>query len=740
MKHSRHPEHETEALRLDQAIEAMDAALRHHAEHSFEGGATNFSNRVLNRGLRADLIEALETHRDKPYFGRLDFQDHLGRSRSVYFGYAHLDVPHGAVLDWRCDLYTLFVSGTGRRQSYRVRHTGVTHTVELSLKRRLDIQSRTLRRITDDVDWREMPVAGLPAAPPEKGSETFLIQRLAERGDPRLQTIVETLQVDQDAIIRAPAAGLQLVHGVAGSGKTSIAYHRLAYLLYQDHSERRQAEDALVIGPNRLFLGYVRDLLPNLGVRGVIQCTFGDWVWRRMSETNRTLRETELVVRGAPASGAHGRLKGQLRFGTLLERHAARLERQLDFPAHPLSFPLTADGHEERLVLTPFEVRTLHRLALQGGSSTEARRERFLELGRGHVRKWFMGVFALRPDTEAALGSLTRSVTARLARVWPRTDLLRVYTSVFTTEVLQQHGADLYSADELISLATSMPRSAPGEDGVARTVVEPADQAGLHVLNRALYGEMPGRYTHIVVDEAQDLAPLELAQLLASNRPLSMTLVGDTAQSIHAHAGVDDWSELTAQLPADQVHLHVVRRNYRSTREIVGFCNGVLRAVQGSRAVLSETVDRSGSLPVMRRVANTAELAGAVRESVLNIQSAGLRNIAVITRDADDALALAEALNRRQVPCRLLDDPDGDVGMKAITGVLVVPAALSKGLEFEGVIVHDASEAAYPEGDVRAGALLFVAVSRALHALHVLHVGAPSAFLVGAAEVLRQLR
>ncbi|MFC4427168.1 HelD family protein [Deinococcus navajonensis] len=729
MTHSRHPEHETEALRLDRAVEAMEAALRHHAEHWFEAGATPFSNRVLNRGLRADLLETLETHRDKPYFGRLDFRDHLGQSRSVYFGYAHLEVPHGTVLDWRCDLYTLFVSGTARKQSYRVRHTGATHTVELSLKRRLDIQARTLRSITDDVDWRETPVSGPPAVPAQKASETFLINRLAERGDPRLQTIVETLQVDQDAIIRAPAAGLRLVHGVAGSGKTSIAYHRLAYLLYQDHSERRRAEDALVIGPNRLFLGYVRDLLPDLGVRGVVQNTFGDWVWRRMAETNRTLRGPEMVVHGPPLSGVNGRLKGQLRFGTLLERYAARLEQQLDFPAHPLSFPITADGHEERLVLTPFEVRTLHRLALQGGNGTDARRERFLDLGRDHVRKWFRGVFSIRPDTEGALSSLTRSVTARLSRVWPRPDLVRAYTGVFAMEVLQRHGTDLYSADELTGLAAGAPGSATGEDGLSRTVLEPADHAGLHVLNRALYGETPGRYTHIVVDEAQDLAPLELAQLLMSSRPLSMTLVGDTAQSIHAHGGVDDWSELTAQLPADQVHLHVVRRNYRSTREIVGFCNGVLRAVQGPRAVLSEPVDRSGSSPVVRRVSTTAELVGAVRESVLKLQSAGLRNIAVITRTPAAALELAEALNRRQVACRLLEDPDGDVAMKAITGVLVIPAALAKGLEFEGVVVHDASEAAYPGGDARVGALLFVAVSRALHALHVLYVGAPSAFL-----------
>lgn len=707
----------------------MEAALRHHAEHSFEGGATNFSNRVLNRGLRADLIEALETHRDKPYFGRLDFRDHLGRSRSVYFGYAHLDVPHGAVLDWRCDLYMLFVSGTAKRQSYRVRHTGVTHTVELSLKRRLDIQSRTLRRITDDVDWRTVPVAGRSAAPPEQAAETFLIQRLAERGDPRLQTIVETLQEDQDAIIRAPAAGLRLVHGVAGSGKTSIAYHRLAYLLYQDHTERRRAEDALVIGPNRLFLGYVRDLLPDLGVRGVAQSTFSDWVWQRITETNRALRGADLVVQGAPHSGMTGRLKGELRFGTLLERYAARLEQHLEFPAHPLSFPITADGHEERLVLTPFEVRTLHRLAMPGGSSTDARRERFLDLGREHVRKWFRGAFAMRPDTEAALSSLTRNVTARLARVWPRPDLLRDYTGAFAPDVLQRHGADLWSADELTRLAASAPGSVTGEDGTLRTVLEPADQAGLHVLNRALYGEPPGRYTHIVVDEAQDLAPLELAQLLTLSRPLSMTLVGDTAQSIHAHGGVDDWSELTGQLPSELVHVHVVRRNYRSTREIVGFCNGVLRAVQGARAVLSEPVSRSGPAPLVRRVATTAELVGAVRESVQKLQSDGLRNIAVIARTPAAALELTEALSRCQVSCRLLDDPDGDVTLKAITGVLIIPAALAKGLEFEGVVVHDASEVTYPGGDARAGALLFVAVSRALHTLHVLHAGAPSAFL-----------
>lgn len=274
-----HPEHAHEAEMLAKTVQAIGSALERHRGAPFESGGNNFTNRVLNTGLREDILAQLEEFGHEPYFARLDFVDARG-SQKVYFGHAHLPFAHGTVLDWRCDLYSLYLGGNGRQQEYRVQASGKTHKVELLLKRRLEIRDEALHDVSDTVDYRALPLkataahpqAGQPSRlpsfirPPDVQTDEFLIRKLKARGDSKLQDIVATIQADQDAIIRAPLGAALLLHGVAGSGKTSIAYHRLAFLMFTDHGYRLKPQQILVIGPNRMFLAYVSDLLPSLGV------------------------------------------------------------------------------------------------------------------------------------------------------------------------------------------------------------------------------------------------------------------------------------------------------------------------------------------------------------------------------------------------------------------------------------------------------------------------------------------
>jgi DNA helicase-2/ATP-dependent DNA helicase PcrA len=180
------------------------------------------------------------------------------------------------VIDWRAPISKLFYGSTAEKQAYYAPEGEIHGT--LYLKRHYTIEAGELQDIADEVDRRP----GKPQGGKMISSEARLLQFLYSRGDPRLQDIVKSIQEQQDRIIRASPDRVLVINGVAGSGKTSIAYHRLTYLLYPDTRANIQANRTIVFAPNRLFLSYVSELLPRLGVYEAQQTTFDDWALEKM--------------------------------------------------------------------------------------------------------------------------------------------------------------------------------------------------------------------------------------------------------------------------------------------------------------------------------------------------------------------------------------------------------------------------------------------------------------------------
>ncbi|MCD0155791.1 UvrD-helicase domain-containing protein [Deinococcus sp. 6GRE01] len=785
-----HPEFEEEQRFLARTVDAIDRAFEELKGRSYEGSASNFGNRMLNLTIRADTLEQLEEYSHRaPYFGRLDFTGERGAD-SAYFGFAHLPLPHGRILDWRCDLYSLYVGTNARQQSYRVKATGREHRVELLLKRRLDIQGRHLRDLTDLIDRRatdsmpivaaaplvpaETPPAAAPppaAVPPATGApdmpvleedvrdDAFLIRQLYSRGDPRLQDIVETIQAQQDAIIRLPLEELLVLHGVAGSGKTSIAYHRLAYLMYPEHGYGLRPADVLIVGPNRTFLTYVRDLLPSLGVSSIAQRTFQDWAWNRMRLRNKALPAApefrdvvETLLEDADASPevraaaqAAARLKGSLRFRQLIDRYAQRLLETPTLPTETVVIPGHLEGRALNMPITVPELETMWNEVRGEDGTQDERRERFLRRAARQPGIWFATIFGEPTQRDKGfLLQMSKAVRDRLGRAWARPNLMKSYGALFAPETLDELGHDLFSAEERRLLARvsdqidGNPPAEVAEESVGpeeavpvRLAIDVVDVAGLLLLNDRLYGNRSARYRHVVLDEAQDFSPLQVQLLLDACPSGSMTIVGDTAQGIYAYRGIEDWADLADAFPADQVRRELIRQNYRSTREIVAFTNAVQQAVMGDRALASEAINRAGPRPRAAAYDTAAQFRQALVAAIAEVQAAGFRGIAVIAPNERAAADIHRLLDDRGVPHRWVNART-DPTPEQLTGTVVVPASLTKGLEFEAVILADAGEAAYPHDDPRAGRLVYVAVSRALHLLHVVSLGPCTAWLDGA--------
>lgn len=217
---------------------------------------------------------------ENPYFGRMDLLNNKEREiESYYIGRQGFRCVDKIILDWRAPISRIFyqkIEDLGQVQRY-LAPNGLMHARFL-LKRHLSINSGVLEDVSDEIDRRN----GEFEKDNRDISTKLLIKQIQTRGNPELQDIVQTIQSDQDDLIRSTAEEILVIHGVAGSGKTSIGYHRLAFLLFPETRSGISSNRVIVFGPNRVFLSFVQNLLPALNINNVSQVTFDDWALEKM--------------------------------------------------------------------------------------------------------------------------------------------------------------------------------------------------------------------------------------------------------------------------------------------------------------------------------------------------------------------------------------------------------------------------------------------------------------------------
>jgi DNA helicase-2/ATP-dependent DNA helicase PcrA len=322
-----------------------------------------------------------------------------------------------------------------------------------------------------------------------------------------------------------------------------------------------------------------------------------------------------------------------------------------------------------------------------------------------------------------------RGARARVAALvdanWPAIDPLRDYYALLAGAPLLRHLADgLFDRDELALLTAPTP--------AARTI-DLADLPAIHYLFVLSQDpEVVGRtgHEHVVVDEAQDVSELDLLCLRRLERRHRFTLLGDLAQSIYAHRGLTSWAQAEAIFAGAPYRYEECAVGYRTTAEITALANRVLASiarlqdapssrVRSARPALAQTVDRHGPPPSLTAAADEAELVAAVAGAVAGARERRYASIAIITKTAGRARHLAAGLKQAGVPdVALAAAPDFEYR----GGVVLLPVHLAKGLEFDAAVVVDADANTYPATPFD-GRLLYVALTRALHALHAIWTG-----------------
>ncbi len=683
-----HPDLLAEQAYLDHAYRCLESSrdsakrLRGMVEVGKGGTEQARWEREMIEGNIASRLNDLHLGDNSLIFGRIDLRQDEGGD-SFYIGRLAVadDEMEPVVVDWRAPVAEPFYRATGRQ------HMGLVR------RRHFASRGRDLIDIEDELFGAGSEVGGqygvIDSDTTVTGQGT-LIRSLETARTGQLGDIVATIQGEQDEIIRAPLPGVLVVQGGPGTGKTVVALHRAAYLLYT-HRFPLEGQGVLVVGPNRLFLGYIEQVLPSLGEAGVELAVFDDLV-------------DDVTISGRDEPEA-SRIKGDLRMVQVLARAVRDRKRAL---RHDLRIGYGL----QHLTLT---VEASERVVAEA-----RRRSRGHNAGRRHVEDAFFHELALsgRDDLVASeVRARTRrlpEIVAALEWMWPVLTPAQLLNDLFGSRALLASASGRrLDGDE--QRALFRPRVSHDEEPVftsddsplldeARTILGPTPR------RRRLHGTDEVRtYGHIVVDEAQDLSPMQLRMLNRRSLNGSMTVVGDIAQSTGAWAH-QDWDEILQHLPS--------RREPRRAGLTIGYRIPAPNMELAARVLRIAAPDLQPPRPVRQtgdppQIVSTTNLIDTVVDLALSErEEVGAGSVAVIVAGAMVA-DVEQGFAARGVEV-------GHASRRGLAApVTLVPVGLVKGLELDASVVVE--PAAILEGEVQGARALYVALTRATKRLAIVH-------------------
>jgi DNA helicase IV len=603
-------------------------------------------------------VQALTDDPETPlFFGRLDLD-----AERYYVGRRHVhdDAGDPVVIDWRADVSTAFYRATR------------TEPMGVKLRRRFGFE-RGIITAYEDEHLQDRTEA-------ERRSAI----RAGEIERPRvgpMRDIVATIQPEQDVIVRADVTETLCVQGAPGTGKTAVGLHRAAYLLYT-HRDRLRRGGVLVVGPNSAFLSYISAVLPALGEVDVRQVTLEEMVGHRVEV--RAVDPAPLAV-----------LKGDPRMATVLSRavHAGLVP-----PTEPLVLPRGSHRwrvptHELREVVAELTARDVRYGAARA----------MLAQRLAHQLLTKMEAAGESPD-DRTQDAVARSVPVRKAvdRLWPAVDPVRVVMALLSDPAVLAHAADgVLDPDEQALLLWPKPargpKSAPWTLADAVLVDEAADLV-----------EREPSLGHVVLDEAQDLSPMQLRAVGRRCSTGSATVLGDIAQGTTPWA-TDDWAESLRHLGKPAAHVEVLRRGYRVPAAVIEFAARLLPFIAAGIEAPEPVRENLGRLDLLP----TGDVVTAVSDEVRRVlDEPGSVGVVVADADVEDvsrALGLAHLVLGRSD-----DGPD--------QRVTLVPASLAKGLEYDHVVVVEpAAIVAGEPSEFQGLRRLYVVLTRAVSGLSVVH-------------------
>ena len=713
-----HPSAKEEYLHLQQACDTIDREIREvEALTGAKAGeemdvhadiVPDDQEEVYLQLFKAklDRLRQLTMAVGQAYFARLDFTPASSVPETWYLGRWGVLDPVAltpVVVDWRSPVANLYYSGQIGKMDYEAPDGHVEG--ELTLKRMLTVRERELISLFD---------SGIVS------QEAYLQSVLGSISSDRLKEIVTTIQAEQNIVIRYPLSSNLLVQGAAGSGKTTIALHRIAYLLYTFQKTLRP-ENMMILAPNPLFLSYISQVLPDLGVERVVQTTFEGWcregMGRRMPKVLRESRlEKNLSLTEAERekAGRLLRLKGSL---SVMKKLETWLEHLQDSVLPENGFKMAGVPLMDRKELENIFLRDLRYFPLE---------QRVSELKK-IVRKRVQSAAAIlkeryNANAEQMVLKIRANMRESSLRQQKIKDLYTVRDQRYKeidarAEEYMNRYRERFALPDLPGLYRAFLRECVPEAYTEEEALRQEDLPMLVMICKAVFGLKTKQMKHIVIDECQDFSPFQIELLKQANPAATFTLVGDLYQGIRADEGIRSWEEWKEPIFENKADLKQLTVSYRNTVEIMNLAQTVSARYPIPEICETKPVLRHGEVPKIIRAEREKERLARICDQVRVWRQEGYHSIALIEKTAEQAKKLYQQIGQ-ELDAHLLSETDAEYR----GGVLILPASIVKGMEFDCVGICDASAENFPEDEFLCR-ILYVMMTRPLHRLAIWHKG-----------------
>ena len=645
--------------------------------------------------ITATKITNISRIKERPYFARIDFKDDKKQNKEkIYIGkIGVLDLDGNIVItDWRAPISTLYYDSNLGRVEY-IAPEGIVKG-DMSLKRQIIISNK---RVTDIFDVDSV------------SDDELLKPYLGANADNRLKNIVASIQGEQNYIIRKGIEKNIVVQGVAGSGKTTVALHRIAYLMY-NNSDKYKADQFMVIGPNKFFINYISNVLPDLDAGNAVQLTIEELAKKFIDEDilfeDVTKNLSDIIDDGVEKK--YLKFKNSMDYYRLLDNYLNDIESGF----------ISAKGLviNNIQVLSKEDIENVYKTV--NGSCVSQKLEMTSKVIANRLKN-NNDVYEYIKNSMDTLCQNEKDVNRKRNLIKKEFDMLKELTSngfekqlkkllnIDKIKVLNIYIDFINSLDDMIELKSDTMYL------FKKKTCQNEDIAALLYIKYYLFGnEKFKKYKQVVVDEAQDFGKFTfyMLKLLISNATFS--IFGDIAQGIYSYKSIDDFNEILEDIFKEAEYIKL-KKSYRTSIEIMNEANKISKEIGLDEAL---PVIRSAG-PVIKSKINKSDKENYIVNQVKKYKEAGFKSIAIIYKNQKELVNMNKKLKENNIESEIIyKDQEKYEG-----GICLLTSYLSKGLEFDVVIIADVEDEIYKYDNRLDMKLLYVSMTRALHKLELVY-------------------